>query len=71
MTVLEYERKFHEPSKFDPSLIDTPFKKIKKFIEGMHQDFQESLLGHIHGTFTALMDMAIRYEKSDFKKSAK
>ena len=61
MSFAEYERKFNELSKFGPNLIDTPLKKNEKFIFGARLEYYDRLISHVHGTFTQLMDMAIRY----------
>src|SRR5574338_568736 len=62
MTFTEYERKFNELSKFGPGLIDTPLLKNEKFIHGARPEYYKLLTAHVHGTFTELMDFALRYE---------
>ena len=64
MTFAEYERKFNELSQFGPSLIDTPLKKNEKFIQGARPEYFDRLISHVHGPFTALIDMATRFENN-------
>ena len=70
MSFAEYERKFNELSKFSPSLIDTPLKKNEKFIPGARPENYSRLISHVHGFFTQLMDMPIRYENPTSKGPA-
>lgn len=62
MSFIEYERKFNELSQYGLNLIDTSLKKNEKFIAGARPEYYDRLITHVHGTFTALMDMALRYE---------
>ena len=70
MTFSEYERKFNELSKFGPGLIDTPLLKNEKFIHGARPEYYDLLTAHVHGTFTELMDYALRYEEKPKGASA-
>ena len=70
MSFLEYERKFNELPKIGPSLIDTPLKKNEKFIVDAHLEYYNRLTAHVHGTFTSLIDRALRYENSSSKEAS-
>lgn len=62
MTIAEYERRFDELSKFGPGLIETPLLLNEKFIAGARPEYYDLLTAHVHGTFTELIDYALRYE---------
>ena len=44
-------------------MIDTPLLKNENFIHGARPEYYELLTAHVHGTFTELMDFALRYER--------
>ena len=70
MSVTEYETKFNALSCFGPELINTPLKKNEMFVTGLKESLHEKMIGHLKGSFVDLVDMALRYEALDKKKSA-
>jgi len=62
MSVVEYEAKFNELSRYGPGLIDTPAKKNGMFALGMREEFHKKMTGHVKMPFVDLLDMAYSYE---------
>ena len=62
MTVQEYVNTFNSLSKYGPDLVNTPFKKNQKFVDGLRRKLKEQLLTQLRSTFDEIVDLAMRYE---------
>nr|XP_027109174.1 uncharacterized protein LOC113729046 [Coffea arabica] len=64
LSVAEYEEQFTKLFKFAPELVLTERKRIKKFIQGLNVEIQESLAAAQITTFTDVLDKAQRVENA-------
>ena len=73
LSVAEYEERFTKLFKFAPELVLTERKRIRRFIQGLNVEIQESLAAAQITTFTDALDKAQRVDnvKSQSKTSSK
>ena len=58
LSVAEYEEQFTKLLKFVPELVVTERKRIRRFIQGLNVEIQESLTAARITTFTDVLDKA-------------
>ncbi|CAL2263109.1 unnamed protein product [Prunus armeniaca] len=63
MSMLEYEHKFNELSRFAPELVTTKEDKCKRFEEGLWLDIQAVVTATTYPTMRALAQAADRVAK--------
>ncbi|XP_028075030.1 uncharacterized protein LOC114277336 [Camellia sinensis] len=62
LTVAEYKAKFTELAKFAPHIVDTDYKKVRKFEGGLHNDIQERVNVLKLPTYVDVLDRALMLE---------
>ncbi|XP_027156510.1 uncharacterized protein LOC113757397 [Coffea eugenioides] len=70
LSVGEYEERFTKLSKFAPKLVVTERKRIRRFIQGLNVEIQESLAAAQITTFTDALDKAQRVENAKSQSKA-
>nr|XP_027062893.1 uncharacterized protein LOC113689301 [Coffea arabica] len=64
LSVAEYKERFTKLSKFAPELVVTERKRIRRFIQGLNVEIQESLAAAQITTFTDALDKPQRVENA-------
>ncbi|MQM16390.1 hypothetical protein Taro_049347 [Colocasia esculenta] len=62
MTVLEYEARFAELSKYAPHIVADEHRKAKKFVMGLRQSLRMRLVAFDHRTLEQALSVACRQE---------
>ncbi|MQM18606.1 hypothetical protein Taro_051601 [Colocasia esculenta] len=62
MTVLEYEGRFSELSKYTPHIVADERRKAKKFVMGLRPSLRTRLVAFVHRTLEAALSAACRQE---------
>ena len=64
-SVKEYVNKFNQLARFGLDLVNTPEKKVLRFVNGLNEPLQGLAMTHIPmgATFEKLVDMALMHEK--------
>ncbi|XP_027184013.1 uncharacterized protein LOC113782320 [Coffea eugenioides] len=70
LSMAKYEERFTKLSKFAPELVVTERKRIRRFIQGLNVEIQESLAAAQITTFTDALDKAQRVENAKSQSKA-
>ncbi|XP_052206781.1 uncharacterized protein LOC127811108 [Diospyros lotus] len=67
LTLIEYERKFDELSRFSPALVDTKQKRARRFEQGLRDDLQQAVVTFELGTYHEVLAKA---QLANFRESS-
>ncbi|XP_052171591.1 uncharacterized protein LOC127787569 [Diospyros lotus] len=67
LTLIEYERKFDELSRFAPALVDTEQKKARRFEQGLRDDLRQAVVTFELGTYHEVLAKA---QLANFRESS-
>lgn len=69
MSVVQYEQKFTELSRFAPNLVSTLEQKIKRFIKGLGDEIRGTIALNEPSTFATALREALVMDKNLAKKA--
>ncbi|XP_052186003.1 uncharacterized protein LOC127797265 [Diospyros lotus] len=67
LTLIEYERKFDELSRFTPALVDTEQKRARRFEQGLRDDLRQAVITFELGTYHEVLAKA---QLANFRESS-
>ncbi|XP_052176687.1 uncharacterized protein LOC127790991 [Diospyros lotus] len=67
LTLIEYERKFDELSRFTPALVDTEQKRARRFEQGLRHDLRQAAVTFELGTYHEVLAKA---QLANFRESS-
>ncbi|XP_052209183.1 uncharacterized protein LOC127812703 [Diospyros lotus] len=67
LTLIEYERKFDELSRFTPALVDTEQKRARRFEQGLRDDLRQAVVTFELGTYHEVLAKA---QLANFRESS-
>ncbi|XP_022872504.1 uncharacterized protein LOC111391503 [Olea europaea var. sylvestris] len=67
MSLMDYERKFDQLSRYAPHLVDTEIKKTRRFEQGLNPDISMILMSHRFTSYREMLERAhaIWYQKAN------